>query len=177
MRKIARHAFHKRIIRDYFDLDITGFCEVVAVQDEDQLALYILECPTQPTETLRFTFIPSNEPYDPCVWIYLKTCYMSEGYGHKTYHFLMSTISVSKIQSQSTGSPKTNGQICYIIANRKPDGLPTISEALNGTVYATYVAAESALNAHSVWLGKDPKLAIFSIHAITQQETACEVIF
>lgn len=153
-----------------FEVKIKGFCEVahVGIDGNNAPCIWAIVAPAGVEETWTFLIVPTGMDFDIGKWSHVST-FMQ---GSLVWHLLRPTGDWNRV-SAPDGDPV--GSLVYIIANRRKHGLPGIEKAMDGRFYYTYAEAEEARKLLSADLQE--ACAVFSIHAVIQQEVTFESPF
>lgn len=158
-------------VSEPFELKIKGFCEVVdaGVDGNGQPCIWALVTPDNLEETWTFCVVATGESFDTSQWSHLKTF----NQGALVWHLLR------PVDDWNRAAPVADapiGRLVYVIGPRIEFGrMPDLS-LMTGRFYNTYQAAEAAFNSVDATFDQATH-AIFSVHAVIQQETTFEALF
>jgi hypothetical protein len=152
-----------------FELKIKGFCEVVhvGIDGNDTPCLWAIVNPNMPEESWKYLIVATGQEFDVGKWCHVKTFQQ----GQFVWHLLRPLDDWNR--SPSGDGPV--GSLVYIIASRRKHGLPGVEKAMDGRFYYTYADAEAGRQLLSDDLKET--CAVFSIHAVIQQEVTFEPPF
>lgn len=153
-----------------FELRIKGFQDIVHVGEDGNGTPCIWAQVNNPNkhaeESLQFMLVATGQEFDADAWCHVRSFVQGNGL---VWHLL---------RPFDKAPATTSATLCYFVAPARPDGtlpLVTDDDVLHRRTFKTFNEAKEARDTAQVSSQYD--LRIYSLYAITQQETTFEVPF